>query len=557
MSFPNEPFFRRLVDLANGHSRIIISDGFSGIGITYGELLSRVLQFQQDLQQQLPPATLDNNKVLREPLCVGILATASVEFVVALLAILSIGGIVWSTATADSADSTVEKIAQCNAACVVFSPQQVELMWRIRQRAFYTTEKKTCTLAIRTHVGKQSSSLPFTADHPTHFLPRREAILIFTSGTTGRQKGVLHSREFFNAKVEAEPIGTDSEGLLFARMSSLVVSIRVMVRMLLRGVRIELWPYLYDPDMIWERLRKGGITALDLMPNMWRNMMLAYRQRISQLPPAEQEKYCAGARQLRDVACGGQPMLQDVKLFWQKMLNGRCVTIIYGATEAGNILLRAVGEDSLVEGTIGKPMSGIEVKLSEDGRGELLVKAPTLFLGYLNNPEATRSAFDQEGFFRTGDIVRYNGSEYVFEGRASCDFIATQVGRVCALKVCQALMGLSEVREGQIFGLADSKCVEHVAALVRVRANSTLCQERAPLNLLNLRQKLASCLLEHELPTVLRILADEEEIPHGDSGKLMYQKARERFFPPGYESQPGVEVWESNCAYSWVTTHPA
>ncbi|KAJ5481126.1 hypothetical protein N7539_007020 [Penicillium diatomitis] len=338
MNFPNEPFFRRLVDLANGHSRVIISDGFSGIRITYGELLSRVLRFQQDLQQQLPPATLDNNKVLREPLCVGILATVSVEFVVALLAILSIGGIVVPLCKSQFAFSSLDGNLPANSA-----PQQ----------------------------------------RPIPLIQRREAILIFTSGTTGQQKGVLHSREFFNAKVEAEPIGTDSECLLFARMSILVVSIRVMVRMLLRGVRIELWPYLYDPDMIWERLRKGGITALDLLPTMWRNMMLAYRQRISQLPSAEQEKYCAGARQLRDVACGGQPMLQDVKLFWQKMLDGRCVTIIYGATEAGNSLLRAVGEDSLVE--------------------------------------ATRSAFDQDGFFRTGDIVRYNGSEYVFEGRASCD----------------------------------------------------------------------------------------------------------------------------------------
>lgn len=94
MSFPDEPFFRRLVEFANGPPRIIIRDEISGFRITYRELLSGVLRFRKLLQQRLPPSAFDSSQMLREPIYIGILAPASVEFTVAFLAILALGGIV-------------------------------------------------------------------------------------------------------------------------------------------------------------------------------------------------------------------------------------------------------------------------------------------------------------------------------------------------------------------------------------------------------------------------------------------------------------------------------
>lgn len=94
MSFSNEPFFQRLVTFANGPPRVIICDDISGIRVTYRQLMSGVLRFRQLLQQRLPQTTLDSNKMLREPIGIGILSPASVEFVVAFLAILSLGGII-------------------------------------------------------------------------------------------------------------------------------------------------------------------------------------------------------------------------------------------------------------------------------------------------------------------------------------------------------------------------------------------------------------------------------------------------------------------------------
>ncbi|KAJ5834116.1 NRPS-like protein biosynthetic cluster [Penicillium robsamsonii] len=535
MSFPNEPFFQRLVEFANGPPRVIISDDISGIRITYRQLMSGVLRFRQLLQQRLPQAALDSSKMLREPIGIGILAPASVEFVVAFLAILSLGGMIVPLSTAEPAEATCGRIAKSNAACVVYSPQQAELMWFIRRRALLTNGREIQSIAISAHAGDISPSLLFATDQPTHFPSTRTALLLFTSGTMGPPKGVLHSRQFFNADVD--PVGTEADALLFARAAGYIGAIRLMVNMLLRGIRIELWPYLVDADMIWERLRQGGITVLHLLPTIWRKLMLVYRDKLSMLPSIEREEYCAGARQLREATAGGQVMLQEVKMFWQDMLGGRCVTVIYGGTEMGISPFKALGEDTLVERTIGKPVPGIDFKLSEGNRGELLVKTPVLFTGYLDNPKSTCNAFDDEGFFRTGDIVRYNGSVYEIE------VIPTFGGRVSAPKISKALLDLPEVAEGHIFAVPDPKYVNHIAALVRLQAGAIDSQERGTLSLAALRRDLAHSLTEHELPTLLRLVGVGEEVPHGVSGKLMYQKARERFFPPESVSLPEVEAW--------------
>ncbi|OQD91116.1 hypothetical protein PENANT_c001G08844 [Penicillium antarcticum] len=538
MSFPNEPFFRRLVEFANGPTRDIISDDISGIKITYRQLLSGVLRFRQLLQERLPQTALDSSEMLREPVCIGILAPASIEFVVAFLAILSLGGTIAPLSTAESAEATWDRIAKCNAACVLYSPQQAELMWFIRRRALLTTGNEICSIAISAHAGNTPPTLQFTTDQPTNFPSTRTALLLFTSGTMGPPKGVLHSRKFFNTDVD--PIGAEDDALLFTRAAGYIGSIRLIVNMLLRGIRIELWPYLVDADMIWERLRQGGITVLHLLPTTWRNLMLVYRDKLSVLPPVECEEYCAGARQLREVTAGGQVMLQEVKLFWRDMLGGRCVSVIYGGTEMGISPFKALGDDSLVKRTIGKPVPGVDFKLSE-GRGELLVRTPVLFTGYLENPQATSNAFDNDGFFRTGDIISYNGSVYEIEGRAECDFIPTFGGRVLAPKIRKALLDIPGVMEGHIFAVPDPKYVNHVAALVRLRGGTTLCQERGMLNLTTLRRDLAHSLTEHELPTLLRLVGAGEEIPQGVSGKLLYQKAREMYFPLDSAYLPEVQ----------------
>lgn len=110
-------------------------------------------------------------------------------------------------------------------------------------------------------------------------------------------------------------------------------------------------------------------------------------------------------------------------------------------------------------------------------------------------------------------------------------------------KISKALLELPQVAEGHIFAVPDPKYVNHIAALVRLQAETADFQKRGTLSLAALRRDMAHSLTEHELPTLLRLVRDGEEIPQGVSGKLMYQKAREQFFPPESVALPEVEAW--------------
>ena len=104
---------------------------------------------------------------------------------------------------------------------------------------------------------------------------------------------------------------------------------------------------------------------------------------------------------VRIVGCGGaslQPRLERV--FWAA---GIKIVNMYGLTETSPIITINRTEKGMVKlGSVGMTIEGVEVKISDDG--EILCKGPNVMLGYYNDPEQTKSVFDEEGWFRTGDI---------------------------------------------------------------------------------------------------------------------------------------------------------
>ena len=120
--------------------------------------------------------------------------------------------------------------------------------------------------------------------------------------------------------------------------------------------------------------------------------------------------------------------------------------------------------------------------------------------------------------------------------------------RVSALKIRTALNGLPYVSEGYILCVPDCQRINRVAALVRLQEDHECCQDIHAFNLVTLRHSLSHLLTEYELPTLLRILRKTDETPKGVSGKLMYAKAIDRYFPlsPGQDVSylpKDVHIW--------------
>jgi long-chain acyl-CoA synthetase len=99
---------------------------------------------------------------------------------------------------------------------------------------------------------------------------------------------------------------------------------------------------------------------------------------------------------------GGAALTKDVAIFFNIM--GTVIVEGYGITECSPVVSCNLPDDRDV-GTVGPPLKGVDVKISQSG--ELLVKGPTVMTGYYNKPEQTAAVFDNEGWFKTGDIAAW------------------------------------------------------------------------------------------------------------------------------------------------------
>ncbi len=123
---------------------------------------------------------------------------------------------------------------------------------------------------------------------------------------------------------------------------------------------------------------------------------------------------------------GGAPLAASVNEFFHSI--GIPIQEGYGLTETSpaiGISGYQPGENRL--GSVGKPLDNLEVKVAEDG--ELLVKGPSVFSGYWNKPEATAEVFDEDGFFRTGDIARIDEDGFIWITDRKKDLIIPAGGK--------------------------------------------------------------------------------------------------------------------------------
>jgi long-chain acyl-CoA synthetase len=121
-------------------------------------------------------------------------------------------------------------------------------------------------------------------------------------------------------------------------------------------------------------------------------------------------------------ASGAAPLSKDLAEFYEAV--GMPLIEGYGLTEGGVVSLNPL--DRPKPGSIGKPLPGVEVRLADDG--ELLVKSPCLFTGYLNDPETTAEVL-AEGWLHTGDIAQADSDGYIFITGRKKELIVSSTGK--------------------------------------------------------------------------------------------------------------------------------
>ncbi|KHN97578.1 AMP-dependent synthetase/ligase [Metarhizium album ARSEF 1941] len=540
-ALPDDPIFSRLLQLATRRDgQVIVNDCSRGTQFGYGHILHGTLSLIQKLQRLLNRSTLDN----RGGFYIAVLAPNGYEFIVAVLAALALGGVAVPMPTGALPAEAAHLLRQCGACCVLVGPEHVDLLTQIQN------EVEIASLIISGQVNDVNKLLPvrsYTLDPGLAVPEDCPSILFYTSGTSGPPKGVLHARRTVNKYARLEEMGPNDDICIIPRGAFWSVYFTKLFQMLLTGVRVEIHNFGRNYDLIWEKLRERTGTGIVLSPTFWYGMMQFFQKHISKLPESVVNQYVEGARYLRDASATGAMPSSHVKQFWKDLRGGRPLKVQYGSTETQEISLCHEDSGSVEvrhaagcasQGDLGTPFPNVTMKLSQGEEGEVLVKSPSLFLGYLNSPGSTASSLDSDGFFKTGDLaIRQNG-RYIFKGRANMDLFKFYTYKVPRMEVESRLLALPYVAEGYIMPVADPQCDTRVAALVRPRGR------HGKIDLGTVRGHLSRHLPAYQLPTVLRVLRADEAVPRTWSDKTAMRQAVEMFFPRDAEERLCGEATE-------------
>ncbi len=292
--------------------------------------------------------------------------------------------------------------------------------------------------------------------------PSEVAAIIYTTGTTGRPKGIVltHRNLLFVARATAEARRLTPEDRVYATLPishSLGLS-GVLLGSLLSGAAVHL-PPRFDPPRILSALGHAGISVTIGTPSMYA-LLAEYATRNGLAPIA--------APALRLISSAGAPLDPSTKAqaeaaFGQTLHNG------YGISECGPSIALTSLDAPRSDCSVGRLLPGVEAKLvgasDENGQtaiGELWVRSPGVMKGYYGAPEETREAIDAEGWFRTGDLARMEEDHLFIVARAK-EMIVRFGFNVYPAEVEAVLNAHPDVARSAVIGRAGNGTEEIVA----------------------------------------------------------------------------------------------
>ena len=554
--FPADPLFTRLLTIASRPTqKIAIRDLNAGIEKTIAELLSDVLNLRRILKSFLPASALQDAQNGKE-VFISILAPGGYEFAVGMFACLALGFAASAISIVMPVSEATYYVQKARSVAVLAATTALDLGRGLEKVIRGSSNPDFICVPINSFQG--SPSIPpkdILISSNRYQDPNSAGVIIFTSGTSGPPKAAVLRRSSISdgAMSFTEQINI-REGDVLQHLLPVHHATGIWVSFfpfLLAGACIEFKPGNFDPKWCWERWRQGGITHFTGVPTIYMRMMRFYQEHLTKLPTAELLSYNKAATDLRVMICGTSALPQPINEFWTKTRGGCKIVQRYGATETGVVFNMPTYEnDDVPDGSVGEPTLGVDVKLSDGNEGEVLMKSFNMFSKYLHDPEATRKAHDEEGYYKTGDVARKEGKYYFIMGRSSIDILKSGGYKISALDVERELLSLPYIAEAMVVGVPDDEFGQRVAAVVSLRTDK-LAQDyyeqagRNPkrLDLNDMRSDVRSRLAGYKMPTLLRVV--EGEIPKGGTGKVVKKILGPQFFPENYRDDPDVQVWSS------------
>jgi fatty-acyl-CoA synthase len=346
------------------------------------------------------------------------------------------------------------------------------------------------------------------------------ALIMYTSGTTGRPKGAVLTHRNLAAQsttlLMAFGFRLDGEVNLCASPLFHIGAIGSVAPALMVGATLSVLPTgAFDAAGVLDLMARQRVTSVFLVPTQWQAVC------------EEQRRTPRDLSALRVAAWGAAPATDTLLREMGEVLGGAECVALFGQTEMSPVTCVLEGRDARRKlGSVGRPVPGVRARVVRPDLtdvapgevGEIVYRGPGTMLGYWNNPEATAEAF-AGGWFHSGDLVRVDDDGFVYVVDRAKDMIISGGENIYCAEVENVLAGHPGVAEVSVIGRPHERWGETPVAVVVPR-------DGAELDLEGVRSWASDHLARYKLPTVLEVVA---ELPRNASGKVTKGVLRERF----------------------------
>jgi long-chain acyl-CoA synthetase len=355
--------------------------------------------------------------------------------------------------------------------------------------------------------------------------------ILYTSGTTGRPKGatITHRQAIANLQNifcigianasrggEAAPelsSEIQSATLLVVPLFHVTGCLATMTLCYASGAKLVLMPPgRFDPDAAMATIEGEKITTFGGVPTiMWR---------IVESPNFDRYDLSSVTR----VSYGGAPSAPElvVRIHEAFPKVRKTLATAYGLTESASVATSNTGDDYRTHpDSVGRPVPTVEIEVVDpDGKpvpvgetGEIWLRGPTIMRrGYWNRPDASAEAITPEGWFRSGDIGRFDEDGFLYLVDRQKDMIIRGGENVYCVEVEEVLYEHSDVIDAAVVGVPHKVLGEEVKAVVQVKPGSTATVE-------SLRTHCATRLADFKVPAYVELR--DEPLPRNPAGKVL------------------------------------
>lgn len=404
------------------------------------------------------------------------------------------------------------------------------------------------------------------------FYRNSNALILYTSGSTGLPKGTVISHKNIQSQTtclsKIWQIHSKDNILHVLPLNHVHGCVNALLCPLSVGAKVIMHQQ-FDPNAVWSRLlnintpTKNQISVFMAVPTIYSFLIAEYEKVFGKNERMVDYIRELCAKKIRLMISGSAPLPTNVWQQWQR-ITGHKLLERYGMTEIGMVLsnpyymdetrdrvpgyvgsvlpetsIRLINDKCIVcevKGEYGKghwkeptqtdikfttpqkPIKNVDKSMTNTQEtniiGEVYVKGPSVFVEYYKKPDETKNAFE-DGWFKTGDVAKYENGMFKILGRSNVDIIKTGAYKVSALEIETHLLEHPLIADVCVVGVPDPTWGQKIAALIVCKKHSS--NETDALTLSELRAWCEERIASYQIPSIIKLM---DAIPRNAMGKM-------------------------------------